>query len=229
MISNLKDYEPKDVQYILSDSVKDLFPLELDFTDITYKGKKVKTQADSMKLIGNEFNATYPTCETVERKLDDYEISNIREEYCIKCENDLPEREKHLEEVLEEIKSMKKRAEESLAACRQDIAKYAAQVKQGTQEVTLKNGETFCIALAGYYLYYTYDRNKKKYVLAKAFQVSDPSEIWSQEDQNRKAMQELFNLEFPEPEKPETEEDKEEKSEGESEADNLPFAEEKDV
>lgn len=223
MISDLKDYKPKDVKYILSDSVKELFPTELDFTGITYKGKKVKTQAESMKIIGKEFNATYPTGETVERELDDFEISNIREEYCVKCENDLPEREKHLEEVLEEIKAMKKRAEESLAECRQDIAKYAAQVKKGTQEVVLKNGETFCIALAGYYVYYTYDHSKNKYVLAKAFLVSDPSELWSQEDSNRKAMKELFDLEFPEPEKPEEEEKDSDDSDG------LPFADEEEV
>lgn len=229
MIEKLRNYEPKDVEYFLSDSAKDLFPMELDFTGITYKGKKIKTQADSMKLIGKEFNATFPSNETVERKLDDFEISNIREEYCVKCENDLPEREQHYEDTLEQIKVMKKKAEEALAAVRQDIAKYAAQVKQGTQEVRLKNGETFCIALAGWYAYYTYDRNKKKYVLAKAFQVSDPTEIWAQEDKNRKAMAEFFHLDFPEPEKPETEGEKEDDNEGDGEGDNLPFADEKEV
>lgn len=34
MIANLKDYQPKDVKFILSDNVKDIFPIELDFTKI---------------------------------------------------------------------------------------------------------------------------------------------------------------------------------------------------
>lgn len=203
MLANLKGYEPKDVQYILSDNVKDIFPAELDFNGKEIGKKKVKTAADAMKLIGKDFSATFPTGEMVERSLDDFEVSNIREEYCVMCENDLPERERHLEEVLEQIKSMKKKAEEELAGCRMNIAKLTAQVKNGTADVTLKNGETFCIALAGYYVYYTYDRNKNKFVLAKAYEVTDRTELWSQEDTNRKAMLELFGLEFPEPEKPE--------------------------
>lgn len=224
MIANLKGYEPKDVQYVLSDNVKDIFPMELDFTSITYKGKKIKTAADAMKLVGKEFNATFPSGETVERNLDEHEITEIREEYCVKTENELPEREKHLEETLELIKSMKKKAEEELAAVRMEIAKYAAQVKHGTQEVRLKTNETFCIALAGYYVYYTYDRNKKKFALAKGFEVPDRTEIWAQEDMNRKAMREFFKLEFPEAEKPE-EEKKDEEGE-KAEGDDLPFADE---
>jgi hypothetical protein len=227
MISNLKDYEPKEVQYVLSDNVKDVFPMELDFTNITYKGKKIKTAKDAMGFVSKEFNATYPNGETVERKLDDFEVSNIREEYCVKCENDLPLKEQELEETLERIKALKKHAEEALAAVRMEIAKYAAQVKQGTTEIRLRTNETFCIALAGYYVYYTYDRNKQKFVLAKGFEVSDRSELWSQEETNRKTMHDYFNLDFPEAEKP-TEDNKDEEGE-KSDADNLPFADEEDA
>lgn len=224
MIANLKGYEPKDVQYVLSDNVKDIFPMELDFTSIVYKGKEIKTATDAMNLVGKEFNATFPSGETVERNLDEYEITEIREEYCVKTEDELPEREKHLEETLELIKSMKKKAEEELAAVRMEIAKYAAQVKCGTHEVRLKTNETFCIALAGYYVYYTYNRNKKKFVLAKGFEVPERTEIWAQEDMNRKAMKEFFKLEFPEAEKPEDEK-KEDELKSESD-DDLPFADE---
>lgn len=218
MIANLKDYQPKDVKFILSDNVKDIFPIELDFTKI--KGKKIKNAADAIKLVSKEFTATFPTGEMAERELDDHEVSEIREEYCVKCENDLPEAEQNLEKVLEEIKSMKKHAEELLTSVRQQIATYAAQVKQGTQDVRLITNETFCIALAGYYVYYTYDRNKQKFILAKAHEVGDRTEIWSQEDKNRKAMLDFFGLEFPEPEKPQEEAEEPQDS---TDGDELPF------
>ena len=206
MYSDLKGYQPKNVEYCLNDVVKEIFPLVLDFSKI--KGEKIKTSADAIKFVGKKFVATFPSAETVMRKLDDFEISNIREEYCTLQENEVPKRKMNLEETLEEIKSMKKAAEQAYDSILLEVEKYAAEVKAGTREVKFSAKDTFCIALAGYYVIYTYDKEKKAFVLAKAFEIPDRQELWANEEENRKAMMDFFNLEFPEAPKP-GDEDKE--------------------
>lgn len=223
MYSDLKGYQPENVEYVLPDYVKELFPAELDFS--TAKGaKKFKNSAEIINFIGEHFVATFPSVETVMRKLDDFEIRNIREEYCVMQENEVPKRKLNLEETLEEIKAMKKRAEQAYDSILTEVAKYAAEVKAGTREVVLSSKETFCIALAGYYAIYTYDRNKKVFVLAKAFEITDHQELWANEDKNREVMKELFGLEFPEAPKPE--ENPEDKD---NDGNDLPFGDDDEL
>ena len=219
MYADLKGYTPKNVEFVLPDYVKEIFPTELDFSKI--EGQKIKSANDAIKFIGKEFVATFPAGETVMRKLDDFEIHNIREEYCVMQENEVPKRKLNLEETLEEIKYMKKRAEQAYDSILADVAKYAAEVKAGTREVQLSPKETFCIALAGYYAIYTYDKNKKVFVLAKAFEVHDHSELWANEEKNREAMLTHFGLEFPEAPKPEEKSD-----EKDNDGNDLPFGDE---
>lgn len=222
MYADLKGYQPKNVEYVLSDYVKELFPAELDFS-AAKGGKEFKNSAEIIKFIGDNFVATFPSGETVMRKLDDFEIRNIREEYCVMQENEVPKRKLNLEETLEEIKAMKKRAEQAYDSILAEVAKYAAEVKAGTREVSLSSKETFCIALAGYYAIYTYNKNKKVFVLAKAFEVHDHQELWANEEKNREAMKELFGLEFPEAPKPE-----EKSEEKDNDGNDLPFGEDDD-
>lgn len=197
MYSDLKGYQPEKQEFVISEHVKELLPQELDFNTI----EGVKSFADAIKLIGKEFVATFPSGETAMRKLDDYEISNIREEYCVLQENEVPKRKQHLEETLEEIKQMKKYAEQAYDSILAEVAKYAAEVKAGTREVQLPAKDTFCIALAGHYATYVYDKKRKTFVLAKAYEIHD-NELWSNEDKNREAMKKYFDLDFPEAEKP---------------------------
>ena len=216
MYADLKNYSPKQIEYCIEDAIREKFPEVLDFG--TIKGAKCKTAADIMKLVGKEFTATFPDNEFVVRKLDDFEKQNIREEYCEMEENVVPERLEHLQQTLEKIKTMKKQAEDAYQSALMEIAKYAAEVKKGTKEVRLKSTETFCIALAGYYVIYTWDAEKKQMVLAKAFQIHDRSELWANEEKNREAMLKLFGLEFPEAEQPDPESDDDDAAD-----DDLPF------
>lgn len=227
MISNLKGYVPKEINFVLDDVVKEKFNdiAVLDFSKIEGKSSKLKNADSIIKFVGDNFTATFPENETVMRKMDEFEINNIREEYCLMQENEVPVRRQNLEETLEEIKLMKKRAEQAYDSILAEVAKYAAQVKEGMQEMRLKSTETFCIALAGYYLYYTWDKEKKVFVLAKAFKVpkGGEKELWAMEDKNRQSVKELFGVEFPENEKPE------ESDEDNGEANDLPFADEDEV
>ena len=221
MYSDLKNYQPKEVEYVLSEQVKEIFPQFLDFTTVKNEGKSIKTLNDSLKFISKNFVATYPTDETAMRRLDDFEIRNIREEYCIMQENEVPKRKMNLEETLEAIKLMKKKAEDAYNSILSEVAKYAAEVKNGTREINLSSNGTFCIALAGFYAIYTYDTERKVFVLAKAFPVEDPTSLWSNEETNRKSMLEFFGIEFPETVMPEQEEESDKD-------DDLPFGSEEE-
>jgi len=228
MISNLKGYVPKEIDFVLDDVVKEKFNdiAVLDFSKIEGKSSKLKNADSIIKFVGDNFTATFPENETVMRKMDEFEINNIREEYCLMQENEVPVRRQNLEETLEEIKLMKKRAEQAYDSILAEVAKYAAQVKEGMQEMRLKSTETFCIALAGYYLYYTWDKEKKVFVLAKAFKVpkGGEKELWAMEDKNRQSVKDFFGVEFPENEKPE-----ESDEDNNGEANDLPFADEDEV
>lgn len=217
MLSNLKGYTPENVQFVLEDSVKEKFPQVLNFGEVD---DSLTSAEDAIKFVSEQFTATFPENETTERHLDDFEVCNIREEYCVLQEEVVPQRKRSLEETLEAIKAMKRKAEQAYESTLMEVANYAAQVKQGTKEIQLKSTETFRIALNGYYLIYTWAPSKKAFLLAKAFKVPcGPRELWAQEDKNRKAMKDLFNLDFPEPVSP-NEEDIEDTVEAE---DDLPF------
>lgn len=221
MKSDLINYTPQSIEYVLDENAKEIFPLELDFLSIkgeALQGEKpLQNKRDILKFVGKYFTSTFPDNELVTRKLDDFEKHNIREEYCVLQENDVPQRRLELEEALETAKKMKKDAEEAYSSVLMEVAKYAAEVKRGETEMRLRSKDTFCIALAGHYLVYTWDTVKSKFVLAKAFDVPDMTEIWANDVKNRASMKEIFGIEFPEEERPALQ------SVADDDADNLPF------
>lgn len=195
MKQDLENFQPQNPQYVLDDYVREEFPLELDFKAIP--GEHFETKRDIMRFIGRVLTATFPETEYVTRIMDDYEKHAIREEYCQLVENLLPERKRQLEEALEEAKRMKKEAEERYASALQEVATMAAEVKLGTVEQKLKGSDTFTIALAGYYLTYTWNEAKQTFVLAKGYEIDDTSDVWSSDENNRAQMLELFGVELP--------------------------------
>lgn len=224
MKADLKNYVPENIEFVLEDGVKDIFPMELDFISLNGErllgDKPLKTKADILKFVGKHFTATFPDNELVTRYLDDFEKRNIREEYCTLEENEVPARKLELEEALGKAKKMKKDAEEAYASVLMEVAKYAAEVRQGTVDMRLKSKNVFCIALAGYYLVYSWDVNKEKFMLAKAYEVPDRSEIWANEEKNRDGMKAVFGLDLPDIEPAKEEIPAEEKIEND-----LPFGE----
>ena len=200
MKSELLNYKPESVEYVLDDFVAETFPKELDFLSLEDEAllgeKPLTSKRDILNFVGKHFTATFPNDEFAVRKLTDFEVKATREEYCSLTEDLLPIRKAELEEAIERAKKLKKDAEDALAAVVQDIAAYAAQVKKGTKEVLLKSKDTFCISLAGYYLVYTWDEQKQVFVLASGYEVMDKSEIWSADEKNRETMLQLFGCEF---------------------------------
>ena len=79
MYADLKGYQPENVEYVLPDYVKELFPAELDFS--TANGaKKFKNSAEIINFIGEHFAATFPSGETVMRSTlrSFYSVSGFR-------------------------------------------------------------------------------------------------------------------------------------------------------
>ena len=149
MIANLRNYEPETIEFVVPDSIREKFP------PVLFQGS---TNVDELiKLVNEHFNATFPESEVTQRLLDEFEISEIREEYCIKQENEVPKRERELLEAIERAKKIKSDAQDRLASIKTEIKDLAAEVKRS---------------------------------------------LWAQEDRNRKAMLDLFGIEYPEVERP---------------------------
>lgn len=216
MLADLKDYRPAKIDFVLDDKVKEMFNEVMVFC------KGAKSSKEVLKLFQEKFNCLFPEGEMATRKYDAHEISMIREEYCLKEENDVPKRKQELAETLEAIKAMKKSAEESYNSILLEIADLAARVKEGTTDIKLSSTETVRIALNGYFLFYSWVDREMQLVKAQKIPEWDKQGIWSQEDVNREAMKEIFGVEFPEVEKPIDLDD----NEPNSDDDDLPFGEE---
>lgn len=215
MIADLKNYRPAKIDFVLDDKAKETFK------DVLVLCKGAKSSKEPLKVFKEKFNCPFPEGELATRQYDTHEIAMIREEYCLKEENDVPKRKQELQETLEAIKAMKKNAEEAYNSILLEIADLAARVKEGTTEFKLSSTETVRIALNGYFLFYSWVDGEMQLVKAHKIPDWDRNTLWSQEDVNREAMKELFGIEFPEVEKPAMNE-----SEAQEDDDDLPFGEE---
>lgn len=215
MIADLKNYSPAKIDFVLDDKVRE------EFKDVLVLCKGAKSSKEPLKVFREKFNCLFPEGELATRQYDSHEIAMIREEYCLKEENDVPKRKQELQETLEAIKAMKKNAEEAYNSILLEIADLAARVKQGTTDYKLSSTETVRVALNGYFLFYSWVDGEMKLVKAEKIPEWDKQGIWSQEDVNREAMKEVFGVVFPEVEKPiNLDED--------SEDDDLPFGDDDD-
>lgn len=196
MLADLKNYRPAKIDFVLDDKAKETFK------DVMVLCKGAKSSKEPLKVFKEKFNCLFPEGELATRQYDTHEIAMIREEYCLKEENDVPKRKQELQETLETIKAMKKAAEEAYNSILLDIADLAARVKDGTTEFKLSSTETVRIALNGYFLFYSWVDEEMKLVKTQKIPEWDKQGIWSQEDVNREAMKEVFGIEFPEVEKP---------------------------
>lgn len=212
MLADLKEYRPAKIDFVLDDKVKEMF------NEVMVLCKGAKSSKEALKVFKEKFNCLFPEGELATRQYDAHEIAMIREEYCLKEENDVPKRKQELQETLEAIKAMKKNAEEAYNSILLEIADLAARVKEGTTDFKLSSTETVRIALNGYFLFYSWVDGEMKLVKAQKIPDWDRGGLWSQEDVNREAMKELFGIEFPEVEKPTMGEE-----EPQADDDDLPF------
>lgn len=212
MLTDLDGHRPEQIEFCLTDSQKEMFK------DVLVLCNGAKSAEEPIRILHDKFNALFPDNETVERKYDNFEIQAIREEYCIKQENDVPKRKLELESTLAEIKSMKKNAEEAYNSALLEVSDLAARVKNGKTDFRLPSTKTARIALNGHFLFFAWVDDKFQLCKVQKIPDWDKTGLWSQEDVNQQAMKEVFGIEFPEVEKPNTLE--------QPSADELPFGEE---
>lgn len=205
MLSNIKDYRPSEISFVVSEKVKELFP------KVLFEG--ADNPDEVIRIVNEKFNALFPENEVAIRKMDEYEIGEVREEYFLKQENEVPKRQMELAEALGTAKRMKKEAEDRMANILAEICDLAAMVKEGTKEFVLSPTNTARLALNGYYCFYSWVDGKFQLVKADKIPEWDKRSLWLQEDRNRQAMLELFGIELPEVEKPSMFEDEEENEE----------------
>ena len=216
MLANLVNYRPENIEFVLTEAQREMFK------DVLVICKGAKDSKEAIKVLEEKFNCLFPEGEVATRKYDAYEIQEIREEYCLKQENEAPERKKYLEETLERIKAMKKAAEEAYNSILLEIADLAARVKKGTTDFLLPPTVTARVALNGHFCFFAWVDGQMELVKAVPIPEWDKNSLWAQEDWNRKAMMEVFGIEFPEVKKPVTAEEAPENTEGED----LPFGDE---
>lgn len=212
MLTDLDGHRPEQIEFCLTDSQKEMFK------DVLVLCNGAKSAEEPIRILHDKFNALFPDNETVERKYDNFEIQAIREEYCIKQENDVPKRKLELESTLAEIKSMKKNAEEAYNSALLEVSDLAARVKNGKTDFRLPSTKTARIALNGHFLFFAWVDDKFQLCKVQKIPDWDKTGLWSQEDVNQQAMKEVFGIEFPEVDKPKTLE--------QPSADELPFGEE---
>lgn len=205
MIANLKNYEPATVEFVIPEQAREIFPAKLfDGAD---------SEKEVMDIVVEHFSVLFPEGEMATRKMDDFEVAEIREEYCLKQENVLPKRLQELNEAIETAKRIKRDAEERYTSLLTEIRDLAAEVKAGVKDYNLSPVSTVRLALNGYYVFYSWVNGE--FVLTKAERIPewDKRSLWSQEDKNREAMKTLFGIDFPEVEKPTSDEEFEEDDE----------------
>lgn len=214
MLAHLLDYRPETIDFVLTEAQKEMFK------DVLVICKGAKTSKEAIKVFNEKFNCLFPEGEVATRTYDAHEIAEIREEYCLKQENEAPDRKRYLEETLERIKAMKKSAEEAYNSILLEISDLAARVKKGTTDFVLPATETVRIALNGHFLFFAWVDGKMQLCKVQPIPDWDKNSLWSQEDWNRKAMMDVFGIEFPETKKPVVAED--------GNDDDIPFADEGD-
>lgn len=154
MLADLDGHRPEKIEFCLTEAQKEMFK------DVLVLCEGAKSADEPIKVLHDKFNALFPDNEVVDRKYDDFEIHAIREEYCIKQENDVPKRKEELETVLAQIKTMKKNAEEAYASALLEVSDLAARVKNGITEYSSD------IAKMNTPSIYGWRRRKKKYIKA---------------------------------------------------------------
>ena len=220
MLANLLNYRPEKIEFVLTEAQREMYK------DVLTICKGAKSPEEAIKVFNEKFNSLFPEGELAVRKYDAHEIAEIREEYCLKQENEAPMRKDELETTLERIKAMKKKAEDAYNSVLLEIADLAARVKKGTTDFALPATQTVRVALNGNFCFFAWVDDQMQLVKVEEIPEWDRNSLWSQEDWNRRAMKEVFGIEFPEIKKPASADD--EDADKDDDDDDLPFPSEEE-
>ena len=196
MLDVLKNYEPDFIEIKLGDVIKE------KYADMLVIFKGANSVEEVIQQLRDNFSAEFPEKEVVRRALDDFEISNIREEYCTIQENELPDAIREQLDAYERAKRIKKEADDNLLKVRKNISDLAARVKEGEEDYHLSNKNTVKLACAGSFFYYSWINEQMELVKVEKIPSWDAKSLWSLEERNRIAFKEVLGIDLPEATKP---------------------------
>jgi hypothetical protein len=201
MLDKLKNYEPLFIKIVLDDATRE------KYADMLVIFKGAKNVEDVIRELRDNFSAEFPEKEVVRRSLDDFEIANIREEYCTIQENELPDAIREQLDAYERAKRLKKEADDNLLTVRKNIADLAARVKDGAEDFRLSSKNTVKLACAGQFFYYSWINERMELVKVEKIPSWDAKSLWSLEERNRLAFKDVLGIDLPETDRPDEPED----------------------
>lgn len=161
-----------------------------------------KSPEEAFKKLEERFVFLSSTA-TVDRKLTEPEVEDIRQNYTTLVENERVEAKNKLRSVLanneilkKQMKSDQEAAESVLAGVETEIDDHVRMIKRGVADMELEGDKSFRIAADGKYLYYTWTGDG--FTLAKVEQIPfmHQGELFSSQDKNQEALTALFGIEF---------------------------------
>lgn len=140
---------------------------------------------------------------TVNRKLDEMEIDDIRQNYTSMVENERIEAKSNLMSALTQAEIMKKKiksdieeAESILDGVETQINDHVRMIKRGTTEMQLDAEKSFRIALDNKYLYYTWTGDAFSLAKVENMPFIQQGELFSSQSKNQETFTELFGIQF---------------------------------
>lgn len=185
-MKTLTDYTPKRIEIIIPKQYEKVPQTIFD---------GAKTLEEVQKVLHKEFVTTNETLKVL-RKLDNYEVKTIRENYSLLLEQKLPIVKEELERIVEETKRALTDAKDKVVACEANINDLVKQVRDGNKEITLEQNQCYRIPVSGHYLYFAWINDTFALVRVERIPEWDAGKIFSQGEQNMEAFNRIFGIDI---------------------------------
>ncbi|WP_299153107.1 hypothetical protein [uncultured Christiangramia sp.] len=155
--------------------------------------KKFESSDEAHKFINEHFVAS-STKFQAERKMDQYEIDKIREEYQEELEEILPQYKgelKEAERILAEAKASKNAAQEAVNACLNKIQTLSIEAQEGVTEMNLDQAFTYEFVYNGKRFYYTIMDKKIQLCGVRDIPMYEADDLISSSERNAKSFEQM--------------------------------------
>lgn len=171
-----------------------------DFPQILFP--EARTSEEAYKMLAEHF-VYLSTGATVDRKLTEEEIAEIRCNYTNLVENERVEAKNELMSVLANNDALKKKmkadqeaAESVLAGVETEIDDHIRMIKRGVTDMSLDAETSFRMAANGKYFYYTWTGQGFSLAKVESIPPAQKGELFSMQDKNQEALTALFGIAF---------------------------------
>lgn len=130
-------------------------------------------------------------CVTVNRVMDEYEISIIRANYGEIAEEQIPELESQFESLKAKFNAEKKDFEAKISALNTQFKDLVNLAKKGLKDYPLKMIDTFRIPVMGYYLYYSWVNEAFRLALVQEIPKHEYNDLFNSGEMNQEAFKSL--------------------------------------